>query len=142
MAIIRTTNRYPIVASGRLDPDIVVSCLAHDSTVSNAIQCHPAGKAQVLGAGHFTQPTRAVQQQLLGVVLNPPCHILPMPHGRTGFPFLFTVRHPRLAEISIPFGNLQLAILEIEQRPEVVGATIGCQAHDFTALVPISEDVT
>src|SRR5262249_6319088 len=142
MAIIRTTNRDPIVAGGGLDPNIIVSCLAHESTVGNAIKCHSARKAQVLGAGRFTQPTRALKQHLFIVVLNAPCHVLPMPHGWTCFPFFFTVRHPRLVEISIPLGNLQFAIFEVKQPPEVVGAAVGCEAHYFTALIPISEDVT
>src|SRR5262249_2771088 len=71
-----------------------------------------------------------------------PSHVLPMPHGRTRFPFLFAVRHPRLVEIRIPLGNLQLAILEIQQPPEVVGAAIGCEAHHLAALVPIGGDAT
>src|SRR5262249_40818480 len=54
MAIIRTANRDPVVASGKLDPGIIESGLALDSTVNDAIQRHPTGKAQVLGARRFT----------------------------------------------------------------------------------------
>src|SRR6185437_11618701 len=114
-AVIGATDRDSVVAGSGLNPDIVKPRLAHDAPVGDTIERYAAGKAQVPGARGFTQPASTREQHLLGVVLNAPSQILPMPHGRTGFPLLLAIRHPRLIEFRIPFGNMQLAVLEREQ---------------------------
>src|SRR5664279_4554143 len=62
-------------------------------------------------------------------------------HGRVVIPLLFSVPHPRLIELRIPFGNLQLAVLERQQLLEVIGTAVRRQPHHLAALVPIGEDV-
>ena len=65
-----------------------------------------------------------------------------MPHGGIGFPLLHAVRRPRLVEVGVPRGKLQLAVLDLDQRLEIIGTAVGRQPHDLTAFVPVGENVT
>jgi Helix-turn-helix domain len=50
----------------------------------------------------------------------------------------FAFRQPRLVEFGSPHGDLQLAVAERHQRLDVVRSSIGGEAHQLAALVPVS----
>src|SRR4030095_4248962 len=98
----------PIIARGRLNPYILEASLPRDSPIGDAIEGHPAGHTQILGASRFPQPDRALEQQCLRVVLNPPSNILPMLHRRTGFPVPLVLRKEWFIEVATPLGDIHL----------------------------------
>ena len=109
--------------------------------LATQLSATPPAKTQVPGAGRLTQPACALEQHFLAVVLHLPRHVLPMPHGRAGFPFFDSVRHPGLVELRVPFRHAQFAVLELEQLSKTVGAAVRRKAHHFAAFVPVGEDV-
>ena len=115
--------------------------LPRHPAIGHAVQRDAAGDAEIFGAGRFAQPAGAGEQHVFGVVLHPPGEILPMPHRRAGFPFLAAVDDVGLLELRGPVRNVQGAVGELEQVPDLLLPAVGRQPHQFAALVPVAEDV-
>ena len=141
MAVIGAADRIPVIARGRLNPDILESGLARDAPIGDAIERDAAGHAQILGAGRLAQPDGTLQQHRLGILLNLARQVFPMPHRGTRFPVALTIHQPRLVELDPPFGNAQLPVLHRQQRLYRAEAAIRRETHDLAALVPVGEDV-
>ena len=141
MAVSGAADRDPVVARGRLDPDVFKSGLARDPAVGHAVQRHAAGDAKIFGAGGLAQPAGARQQHLFGVVLNPPGEILPVPHRGAGFPFSAAVHDIRLVEFRRPARHVQFIAGDLHQRLYLLAAAIGREPHQLAAFVPVAENV-
>src|SRR5262245_62836838 len=111
MAVVSATNRNAIIARRGLNPDVVESGLPHDPPIGHAIEGNATGHAQVLGASCFTQPDRALEEQALRVVLNPPSNVFPMLHRWTRFPVALLLGPEWFVELHAPLGNIDLVAL-------------------------------
>src|SRR6476660_5217313 len=114
IAVVSATNRDAIIARGGLNPNVVEAGLPHDSSVGHAVESNAAGHAQVLGTGCFTQPGRALEEQSLRVILNPPGNVFPMLHRWTGFPVALLLGQEWFVELHAPLGNADLVTLDLE----------------------------
>ena len=141
MPVIGAADRDSVIARGRLDPDIVVSRLAHDLAICYAIQRHTPGDTKIFGAGYLAQPNGTLKQDTLSVVLNLPSQILPMLHAGASFPFHRAFRHKWLIEFLCPVGNVQLTIFELDQGFETIGTPIRRKSHHLAAFIPIGENI-
>ena len=142
MAVIRAADRNAVVARRRLDPHILESGFARDPSVGDAVERDAARHAQVLGAGGFAQPDGTLQEHFLGVVLDLPGEVLPMPHGGALFPVGLGIDQVGLVELDAPLGNFKLAVLHAQKWFHRAGAAVGRQAHHLAALVPVGKQVT
>src|SRR5262249_56323465 len=114
--VISTTNRNAVIARGGLNPDVVEAGFADDPPVGPAIEGNAAGHTQVLGAGCFAQPDRALEEQGLRVVLKPPSDVFPMLHRWTRFPFPLVLGPAWLVELDAPLRNVHLVALDLDHR--------------------------
>src|SRR5262249_56525374 len=102
-------------ARGGLNPDVVEAGFADDPPVGHAIEGNAAGQAQVLGAGCFAQPDRALEEQGLRVVLNSPSDVFPMLHRWTRFPVALVLGPEWLFALDTPHGDDTLLPLTLDQ---------------------------
>src|SRR5262245_7303772 len=141
MAVVSATNRNAIIARRGLNPDVVESGLPHDPPVGHAIEGNATGHAQVLGASCFTQPDRALEEQSLRVVLNPPGNVFPMLYRWARFPVALVFGPEWFVELRAPLRNVHLFAVDLEQRLDRMGAAVRRQAHHLAALVPVRKNV-
>ena len=141
MSVSGAADRDPVIARGRLNPDVFKSGLARDPAVGHAVQRHATGDAKIFGAGRLAQPAGARQQHLFGVVLNPPGKVFPVRHRRAGFPFSAAVHDIRLVEFRRPARHPQFVAGDLQQRFYPLAAAIGREPHQFAAFIPVAENV-
>jgi hypothetical protein len=61
----RRSNRSAGIACGRLNPDVLKSAVPQHFAISNAIQRHPAGQAQIFRAGFLRKAPRQSQNRFV-----------------------------------------------------------------------------
>src|SRR5262245_19004095 len=111
MAVVSATNRNAVIARRRLNPNIVDTGLPHESSISHAVEGNAAGHAQVLGDSYFTQPDRALEEQRLRVVLNPPGNVFPMLDRWARFPVALLLRQEWFVELHAHSGTSTSSLL-------------------------------